>query len=91
MHSSGREREKKNKRRTISVTGNNRSLVSVLHALVPPALTPQGANEISMFIQMSFPSPLAHSDTTCVNMWLHTSATMAAPEITAAQIEFLFA
>lgn len=41
---------------------------SVLHALVPPELTPQGANEISMFNQMYFPSPLAHSDTTCVNM-----------------------
>lgn len=76
---------------TISMTSSDCSLVSVLHALIPSELTPQGANEISMFIQMYFPSPLAHSDTTCVNMWLHTSATMAAPEITAAQIEFLFA
>lgn len=80
------------KMRNISVIqSNDRSLVSVLHALVLPALTPQGANEISMFIQMSFPSPLAHSDTTCVNMWLHTSATMASPEIAVAQIELPFA
>lgn len=73
-------RERGNKKRNIPVTGGGRSLVS--RALAPPALTPQGANEISMFIQMSPPSPLAHSDTTCVNMWLHTSATIAAPEIT---------
>lgn len=33
--------------------------LSVLHAFVSPELTPQGANEISMFIQMYFPSPLA--------------------------------
>lgn len=73
------------------MTGGGFSLVSVLHALIPAVLTPQGANEISMFNQMSSPGPLAHYDTTCVNMWLHTSAIMAAPEITAAQIELLFA
>lgn len=41
-----------------SVSGGKRSSACVLHAPVPPALTPQGANEISiMFLQMSFPGP----------------------------------
>lgn len=85
-----RQRLKKKGGKKNAVACGDRSLVSVLHALVPPELTPWGANEISMFIQMYFPSPPAHSDMTCVNMWLHTSAAVAGPEITAAQIEFLF-
>lgn len=75
---------------SLSVNINVHSSANVFHALVPTAPTLQGANEISMFIQMFFPSPRVQFYTTCVNMWLHTSATICAPEITAAQIELLF-